>query len=126
MMSIRIDWSKLKSVHERLKSNTKDNEEITFIMVLRDHAIKKRVIEFKYFLDFFWKISEDSRQDVINLAVQNSKGHIIYRHKQITTGNEEVPIGGNANIILNWNNFMSDRKNTLVRMTIAQINGYEK
>lgn len=125
-MSIRIDWNKLKSAHERLKGNINPNDEVTFIMVMRGHAVKKAIIKFKNFLDFFWKISEDPMQDVINLAVQNSEGHIIYRHRHITAGNEEIPIGGNSNIILNWNTFMSGRKDTLVRITVAQINGYEK
>lgn len=126
MMSIRIDWEKLRNIHNDLSESMNAEEEILFTLLMDDGSAKRASVKFKDFMNFFWSLSENSKFSICAIVVQDIDGRILYRHKQVTRGNEEVPIGGNENIILRWPTFTQEEKELLVRITIAQINGYER
>jgi hypothetical protein len=128
MMSMNVDWEQLKAIHKHLATNTHltDDTDIIFIMILHDGSIKRSVVKFKDFLKCFWTIADNKDYFVTTLVVQDNQGRVIYRHKQVTNGNEKIPIGGNSHIISRWSKLTPKEKETFLRLTIAQINGYEK
>ena len=126
MMSIKVDWEKLRMVQYHLTENVSDEDEILFTLLIRDGSTKRHVVKFKDFLNFFWSISENTNYNVYTVLVQDTEGRVLYRHKQLTNGNEEIPIGGNESVILHWGALTSKEKDMFVRLTVAQINGYEK
>lgn len=127
-MMININWENLRTVHEELidSGNLKDDSDIVFTMILSDGKAKKSIVKFKDFMSVFWAISENKDFSVLTLVVQDKEGRILYRHKQLTQGNEEIPDGGNAGVVQNWNALTEDEKSTYMRMLIAQIEGYEQ
>ena len=127
-MSINVDWDKLKAVEKHLSevATLRPETEIIFVMIMNDGSPKKSVVKFKDFLNFFWALSENSRYCIVTLVVQDKEGRILYRHKQVTAGNEEIPVGGNAGVFSQWTTLPPEEKETYIRLMIAQINGYEK
>jgi hypothetical protein len=126
-MAINVDWEKLRNVQKYLSENSDltPETEITFIMILKSGSAKKSQIKFKDFLSLFWAISDNNDYVVANIVVQDKEGRILYRHREITKCNEEVPDGGNASIVTHWNTLTDDEKDTYLQILIAQINGYE-
>ena len=127
-MAINVDWEKLRNVQKYLSENSglTPETEITFIMILKSGSAKKSQIKFKDFLSLFWAISDNNDYVVANIVVQDIEGRILYRHREITNGNEEVPDGGNTNVVTLWNTLTDDEKDTYLQILIAQINGYER
>lgn len=127
-MSINIDWEKLRGVQKYLAENNglAPDEEITFIMILKSGSAKKSQIKFKDFLTLFWAISDNKDYVVSNVVVQDKEGRILYRHRELTKGDEELPDGGNAHVITHWNTLTNDEKETYLLILISQINGHER
>lgn len=128
MMGIKVNWEKLTSIQKRLMEtgNLTGDSEVTFTMIMSDKTAKKKVVPFKEFLSFFWTLAEDSGYDVLTLIVQDSEGRIIYRHKTLTAGNEEIPVGGNGHVVSHWNAFNSQEKDVFLDILISQINSYDQ
>lgn len=128
VMSLNVDWEKLRRIHDDLlnHSDLKPESDITFLMILTNGRIKKSVVKFKDFLGFFWAVSENNELKVVTLVCQDSEGRIIYRQKQVTRGNEEIPDGGHSGIIQNWEALTQQEKQIYIRILLAQIEGYEK
>lgn len=127
-MSINVDWEKLRATYQDLvdSSGLTPEQEIVILMVLTDGKSKKSTIKFKDFMNFFWAISESQDLRILTLVVQDKEGRIIYRHKQRTSGDEEVPDGGHAGVILNWGALTPQEKDTYLSILVAQIQGYER
>lgn len=127
-MMIKVDWEKLKQVHQNLikQEELNDNTDIIFIMITKDGKAKKSIIKFKDFMSFFWLLSENKEFSILTLVIQDKTGRILYRHKQYNTSNEEIPDGGNGVIVQNWNNLTEQNKELFMRLMISQIEGYEK
>jgi len=128
MMNIRLDWGKIRAVQQRLTElpTLTAETEIVFVMIMSDGKARKSIVKFKDFLNFLWSISENTRYNVLTLVVQDKEGRILYRHKTLTAGNEEVPVGGNSNVIKQWGTLTQDEKDTYTRLLVAQINGFER
>jgi len=128
MMSINVDWEKLRAVHQDLVDNSglTDETDIIFLVVLNDGKAKKSIVKFRDFMHFFWAISENKDITVITLVAQDKEGRILYRHKQRTVGDEEIPDGGHASVVQSWCALTEQEKNMYLEMLMAQINGYER
>jgi len=127
-MSIRLDWEKLKQVHNDLnkQSHLKKETDLVFIMVLHDGSVRKAIVKFKDFLKFFWNLADNPRIYISALAVQDEDGRTLYRHKILTAGMEEIPNGGNINVIPTWGALNTEEKDTYVKLLISQIESYEQ
>ena len=127
-MSINVDWEKLRGVYQELVANSglTDETDIVFIMVLTNGKAKKSIVKFKDFMAFFWAISESKELSVLTLVAQDKDGRILYRYKQRTNGDEEVPDGGHSSVIQNWSALTQTEKETYLIMLLAQIQGYEQ
>jgi len=127
MMSIKLDWTKLRNIQQNLidQDGLTPETELVFIISFSDGNIKKSLIKFKDFMSFFWSVSENSVWNVFGIVVQDKDGRVLYRHKQVTSGNEEIPAGEN-NILFQWNVLTVEQKEMYVRLLVAQIQGYEK
>lgn len=126
-MSIKLDWERLRKIYTNLVDNGIDPEaELLFLLILNDGSVKKANVKFKGFMGFFWDMSENTTWHVIGISVQDKEGRVLYRHRQITSGNEEIPIGGNVNVLQHWVALTPEEKETYMRLLIAQIQGYEK
>ena len=125
-MSIKLNWEKLCAVHKTLIElpTITDETKIIIIMMLSDHSPRKSVIKFKEFLSFLWHLSENPKHKVIALVAQDEEGRVLYRHKNVTAGNEEVPIGGNEDVVTHWNAFTQLEKDTYIRLLVSQIQVY--
>ncbi len=128
MMSLKLDWDKLRAVHEQLTQHPglTEETEIVFVMIVSDGTAKKSVIKFKDFLNFFWVISENPNYSILTVVVQDKEGRILYRHKRVTVGNEEIPVGGHSNVILQWGTLTPEEKDMYLTILVAQIQGYER
>jgi hypothetical protein len=128
MMSIKLDWDKLRAIHKNLSElpTLHDETEIIFVMIMADKSAKKSIVKFKDFLSFLWSLSENPDYQILTLVVQDKEGRILYRHKTLTAGNEEIPVGGSGSVITHWGSLTQTEKDTYVRLLIAQIEGYEK
>lgn len=126
-MSIKLDWTKLRNIQQNLidQDGLTPETELVFIISFSDGNIKKSLIKFKDFMSFFWSVSENSVWNVFGIVVQDKDGRVLYRHKQVTSGNEEIPAGEN-NILFQWNVLTVEQKEMYVRLLVAQIQGYEK
>ena len=127
-MNIKLNWEKLCAIHKDLSESSvlTDDTKVIFVMVMSNKTSQKDVIKFKDFMGFMWALSENKNRQVINLVAKDEEGRILYRHKTITTGNEEIPIGGNDNVIVHWSALNQPEKDIYIRLLEAQINGYER
>lgn len=124
-MIMHINWQKIKKLHaDLIKDGWKDEDPLLFIMILKNGSPRKSVILFKDLLNFFWQLTELNKIEIAAMVIQDKEGKILYRHKQID-GNEEIPIGGNINIVKNWKTFSDEQKETYLRILISQINSYD-
>lgn len=128
MMSMKMDWDKLRKIHKNLQetSTLEDETTIIFVMIMSDQKAKKAVIKFKDFLNFLWSLSENTEYKVLALVVQDEEGRILYRHKSLTAGNEEIPTGGNSNVISHWNALTDEEKDTYLRLIESQVQAHER
>lgn len=127
-MSLKVNWEKLRWVQRELAEygGLQEDTDITFLMLLADGKSKKNIVKFGDFLNFFWAISENTNLKILTLVVQDSDGRVLYRHKQYNKGNEEIPVGGNSNVVQHWAALTPKEKETYLNMLIAQIQGYER
>lgn len=124
-MIMHINWQKIKKLHaDLIKDGWKDEDPLLFIMILKNGQPRKSVILFKDLLNFFWSLTESNKIEIAAMVIQDKEGKILYRHKQVD-GNEEIPIGGNVNIVKNWTAFSDEQKETYLRILISQINSYD-
>lgn len=128
MMSIKLDWDKLRKVHKNLSElpTLNNDTNIIFVMIMADQKARKSLVKFKDFMNFMWSLSENPDYQVLTLVVQDEEGRVLYRHKTLTTGNEEVPTGGNVNVLAHWGALTQPEKDTYIRMLEAQIQAYEQ
>lgn len=126
-MTINIDWHKLIEVQKHLSENNglTPNTDIVFILILQNGKAQKSQIKFKDFLRIFWAISENTSYKINTLVVQDQEGRILYRHKDITTGKEELPTSSNSTVITNWNTLSRDIKDSYLEILISQIYVHE-
>lgn len=124
-MIMKINWKRLYEVKTHLSDNFNDEDPLTLIMILRNGTARKKVIKIKDLLPFFWKAYDSPKVSIVNLIIKDKLGQIAYRHKYITTGDEEIPVGGNPSLVANWNSFTKKKKDTLIKLLVAQITSYE-
>ena len=127
-MSLNLDWDKLRIVHKDLeqRDGLSGETDIIFLLVLANGQGKKSVIKFKDFMKFLWSVEENKKLLVRTLVVQDKEGRVLYRHKQRTNGNEEIPDGGHASVIQHWGAYTDNEKDIYLRILMAQIQGYEQ
>lgn len=127
-MSLNLDWNRLRRVHKDLEEHGDLSAEtdITFLFVLTNGQGKKSVVKFKDFMKFLWSVEENANFTVSTLVVQDKEGRVLYRHKQRTNGDEEIPDGGHTGVITHWSAYTPHEKDIYLRILIAQIQGYER
>ena len=126
-MAIKLNWELLHKVHKELKDNGyKDNTKVIFTLFFINSTPRKVDVPFSEFLQVFWKLSDTDSSKITSLVVQNTDGAVLYRHKRLNKGNEEIPNGGNTDVILNWNGLKENEKSMYMNMLIASINAYDK
>lgn len=124
-MSIRVNWERVRSIHQRLSAEGYEAETpITFLIRLRDGQTRKSDSTFKNFLRFFWVLTESQEARVECLIVQDKGGRVLYRYSYRPDYERQIPQGGNPEIVTNWNTFSPQEKDTYLRLIIAQINAY--
>lgn len=128
MMSIKLDWDRLRTVHKNLTEwpTLTAETNIIFVMIMADQKARKSIVKFKDFMNFLWSLSENPDYQVLTLIVQDEDGRVLYRHKTLTAGNEEIPTGGNSNVIAHWGALTQPEKDTYIRLLVAQIQGHDK
>jgi hypothetical protein len=123
MMSIKFDWEKIKEIYTLLKERG-DLTEVVFVIIMDDKSVRKAVISLNEFMNALWKISE--YQSVNAIFIQDKEGRVLYRHKEINGGNEEIPPdNGHNNVIISWKNLSLEERDSHLRLLIAQIQAYE-
>lgn len=127
-MSIKLNWEKICAVYKDLSKSSvlTDNTKIIFIMVMDDRTSQKHQVKFKDFMSFLWATSENPNKRVVNFVVKDEEGRILYRYKTLTNGNEEIPIGGNENVVVHWSALNQLEKDTYIRLLVSQIEGYDR
>lgn len=121
-MGLKFNWQRVSEVHKTLRLGGFTPEtKLMFVLVLSDGSTKKQQVLFRDFMDFFWSLSENKKLSAQALFVQDRSGKIIYRHNQVTNGNEEIPTGGNPQIVTGWKNFSKKERDTYLKLMIAQI-----
>lgn len=127
-MAINVNWQKLRGVQKYLAENHNlaPETEIVCIMILKNGSAKKSIIKFKEFFAVFWAISENKEYQVSTLVIQDDDGRILYRHRELTKGDEEIPDGGHSGVILYWNTLTQEEKDTYLQILVAQINAQER
>jgi hypothetical protein len=121
-MGLKFNWQRVTETHKRLKaSGFKSDSKLTFVLILSDGTTRKQHVLFERFLDFFWDLSESKHLSARTLFVQDTNGKILYKYNQVTNGNEEIPSGGNPQVVLGWKNLSQAERDTYLKLLIAQI-----
>lgn len=125
-MAIKLNWERVKQLHDELQSDGwKEQDSILFILIDKSGKPKKATIQFKELYKFLWHISDNNSLQVLTFIMQDVEGKVLYRHRRIVC-NEEVPNGGNVDVISHWTALTDDEKNTYITMLAAQIEAYER
>lgn len=123
---IRLNWDRVKQLHLDLESDGwQENDQLLFVIIEKGGKPKKATVKFKELYRFCWDLTEDEEIHVLTFMIQDREGKVLYRHK-LVVGNEEVPNGGNADVISHWAALTEDEKHTYVTMLVSQINAYER
>ena len=126
-MAIKLNWEKVQRVHKELQAKGyTESTPLTFILFMSDGTPRKSEIVFGDFMKVFWMLSDAEDLRITSLLVQNKSGSVLYRHKKVNSGNEEIPNGGNTEVITAWPKLTAGQKSMYTRMMIAQINAYDK
>jgi hypothetical protein len=125
-MAIKLNWDRVKQLNAELEADGwKKNDKLLFILIEKGGKPKKAVVQFKELYKFCWHLMDDESLKVLTFIVQDVEGRVLYRHRQVV-GNEEVPNGGNVDIISHWSALTDDEKQTYITLLVAQINAYER
>lgn len=125
MMGLKINWKKLEKLKINLRAlGLTDETQLIFIIILKDGTPRKISVLFKNLMQFCWKLAE-TKDTILTFAIQDSDGRILYRYLQLTN-NEEIPNGGNADVIVRWPKLSREERDTYIRLLVSQINAYEK
>jgi len=125
-MAIKLNWDRVKQLRTDLESEGwKDQDKLFFILIVKNSKPKKATITFSQLYQFCWDMMEDESIQIVTFIIQDLDGKVLYRHRQVN-GNEEIPNGGNIDVILCWASLTQNEKNMYVAMLVAQINAYEK
>lgn len=125
-MAIKINWDRVRQLRDELTADGwKDSDKLLFMIVYRNGQPRKATIQFKELSKFCWDMSDDDKVQILTFIIQDIEGKVLYRHRQIV-GNEEIPNGGNADIVAHWAALTEDEKATYIAMLVAQIDAYER
>ena len=125
-MAIKINWDRVRRLRDELIADGwKDSDKLLFMIVNKNGQPKKAVIQFKELCKFCWDMSDDDGVQVLTFIIQDKDGKVLYRHRQIV-GNEEIPNGGNADVVAHWAALTEDEKSTYIAILVAQIDAYER
>ena len=126
-MAIKLNWEKVQRVQRELENRGyTETTPLVFIIFLSDGSPRKVEIVFGDFMKVLWSLSDSQDLKVTSLLVQNQSGSVLYRHKKINNGNEEIPNGGNTEVITQWNSLTDEDRSMYTRMMIARIQAYDK
>jgi len=126
-MAIRLNWRRVQRAYKRIKQRGySNNAPVVFTLLTSDGVPRRTEILFKDFLRFFWTLSESKELKVISILVENKAGIVLYRHKRVNKGNEEIPNGGNIKVVAHWNALTPNEQSMYTKMMISQINAYDK
>lgn len=126
-MAIKLNWDRIKQFHADLLSDGwKDTDKLLFVLFVEKNGKPvKGTIIFKELQRFCWNMIDDDKINIITFIIQDVEGRILYRHRQVV-GNEEVPNGGNTDVVTHWAALSQDEKDTYITMLVAQIDAYER
>ena len=125
-MAIKINWDRVRQLREELTSDGwKDSDKLLFMIVYKNGQPRKAAIQFKELSRFCWDMSDDNKVEILTFIIQDVEGKVLYRHRQIV-GNEEIPNGGNTDVVAHWAALTEDEKSTYIAMLVAQIDAYER
>lgn len=125
-MAIKLNWDRVKQLHADLESDGWNaGDKLLFILMEKGGKAVKSVVCFKDLMRFCWDMSDNEDWHVLSFLIQDTDGKVLYRHRKIV-GNEEVPIGGNMDLIAHWSALTDDEKQTFITMLAAQIDAYER
>jgi len=120
-MTLRFNWKRLTEINRRLvEFDPKD--ELSFFIFLKDESIKNLMVHAQDFLPTLWKLGEQKKFKIVGLIVKDPTGQELFRYKKLTRGNEEIPEGGNGDVVLRWNTFSELEKDTYLKLLVSQIN----
>ena len=122
-MAIKLNWQTMSAVKADLEATWKlePDSKVTFILLLKNGAEHKKIIRFSDFLKFFWYIYDSTKFHVKGLVVTDSTGKVLYRHRQVSGGREEIPNGGNVHIFERWKKLTDQQKDAYLNICLAQI-----
>lgn len=125
-MAIKINWDRVRQLRDELIADGwKDSDKLLFMIVNKSGQPRKATVQFKELSRFCWDMSDDDSIQILTFIIQDVEGKVLYRHRQIV-GNEEVPNGGNTDIVAHWAALTDDEKATYIAMLVAQIDAYER
>lgn len=126
-MSLRVDWEQIRAIHSNLqKEGATDDTQFTFVLTAINGQSTTTIIPFSNFMKYFWVVCDANHPDVASLTVQDAAGKVIYDIRQSNNSNEQVPVGGHTDVIVNWNSLSPARKKLYLRLMESQINAYER
>jgi len=125
-MTNKLNWDRIKQLDADLKADgwEKDHK-LLFIMIEKTGKAKKTIISFQDLHLFCWNLVDNDTLNVLTFVIQDMEGRVLYRHRQVVY-NEEVPIGGNGDIIMQWTTLTDEEKETFMEILVSQINAYER
>lgn len=125
-MAIKLNWDRVKQLHAELESDGwQKHDKVVFVLIEKGGKPKKAVVPYSELLKFFWHLIDNDALNVLTFVVQDTEGRVLYRHRQVV-GNEEIPNGGNIDVIAHWAALTADEKDTYITMLVAQIDAYER
>lgn len=127
-MAIKLKWETLSNVRTELESAWKLNpsSKVIFVLLLKDGSHHKKTVRFSEFLKFFWFIYDSTNFHVKGLIVQDTKGKVLYRHRQATGEHEEIPSGGNVYIFDRWTHLTENQKDVHLNILLSQIHDHSE
>ena len=125
-MAIKLNWERVKTLRAELESDGwKNNDKMIFVIIEQGGKPKKAIVNFSEFYKFLWHLIDNDKLQILTFVIQNVEGKVLYRHRQVV-GNEEVPNGGNIDVIAHWAALTDDEKNTYITILVSQIDAYER
>lgn len=126
MMTIKINWERVKKLKEdMIAAGFKDDDILNLIVAFDNENVRKMSVFHKDLMRFFWTISEAKRENLSAFIIQDKSGRIWYRHSY-NEDKEQIPVGGNPEVVLKWNSLDDITKQTHLKLLISKLSSYDE
>lgn len=118
-----ISWQRISFLKEKLETEISDDEFLLIKTQIEKNPPRLNKIKFQDFLKTMWGLYD--HKGLVNSikVLKKDNNKILFQYEKPKKTTTTIPKAGNCNIITQWKQFTSNKREVLLNILIQEIHG---